>query len=148
MRVFLEDDTLAGNVLAQTERSETDDVLDGRTESGIGGERAGGEALRQTMLGEDPNTVEDPLHRSRAARQPEADSRLVDDVGDDVLTVDHRRVFQLARHPGVMENPERERHVVRGERLAIRKPHAVPQVKHELAAIFRKLPRLRQRRLH
>ena len=46
VRVSLEDDALAGNVLAQTERSETNDVLDGRTESGVGGERAGGEALR------------------------------------------------------------------------------------------------------
>ena len=46
MRVSLEDDALTGNVLAQTERSETDDVLDGRTESGIGDQRSGGEALR------------------------------------------------------------------------------------------------------
>ena len=100
------------------------------------------------MLREDPNTVENPLHRSRGLRQPEADGRLVDDARDDVLTVNHCRIFQWARDAEVMENTERERHVVRGERLAVRKPYAVAQVKHELAAIFRKLPRLGQRRLH
>ena len=100
------------------------------------------------MLGKDPNTVEDPRNRSRTARQPEANGRLVDDVRDDVLTVDHCRIFQWARHPGVMENTERERHVVRGERLAVRKPYAAAQVEHELAAIFREFPRLGQRRLH